>query len=83
MTELTDTDVEIIHKLSKNKYIRDKIIDSIAPSIWGHRHIKTSLAYVMMGAFPKRSEGGHTIRGDLNFLILGKAVKEKQKNIEI
>lgn len=74
LTEITDQDLEIIHRLSKNKYIREKIIDSIAPSIWGHRHIKTGLAYAMLGGVPRHSNDGHSIRGDINFLILGRII---------
>lgn len=68
---LTETDLEIFEKLSRNPLIREKIIDSIAPSIWGHRHIKTGLAYAMLGGVNRTTQGGHSIRGDINVLLLG------------
>lgn len=71
MNELTEEDLQIIHRLSKNKHIREKIIDSIAPSLWGHRLIKTGLAYAMFGGVQRFTSGNHLIRGDINFLILG------------
>lgn len=71
MNEMTEEDLQIIHRLSKNKHIREKIIDSIAPSLYGHRLIKTGLAYSMFGGVQRFTSGNHLIRGDINFLILG------------
>jgi DNA replication licensing factor MCM2 len=72
INEMSEEDIEIIHRLSQNKHIREKIIDSIAPSLWGHRLIKTGLAYAMFGGVERVTTGNHVIRGDINFLILGK-----------
>eukprot|EP00923_Selenidium_pygospionis_P001277 GHVN01001927.1.p2 GENE.GHVN01001927.1~~GHVN01001927.1.p2 ORF type:complete len:972 (-),score=132.09 GHVN01001927.1:14507-17422(-) len=72
MQSMTDQDIDVIKRLARNRNIRDKVIDSIAPSIWGHRHIKTAIAYSMFGGERKQSaEKGHTIRGDINVLIVG------------
>jgi len=68
---LTDEDEKAIRALSKDKDVIDKIIDSIAPSIYGHRDIKTAVACSLFGGVPKNINGKHNIRGDINVLLLG------------
>ena len=68
---LTDEDKIEIRNLAKNPSIGKIIIDSIAPSIYGHRFIKTALALSMFGGVPKDVGGKHKIRGDINVLVLG------------
>eukprot|EP00966_Prymnesium_polylepis_P156296 3610887-Prymnesium_polylepis.1 len=68
---LTDEDKKAIHKLSKDPALFQKLISSIAPSIWGHEDIKTSLALSMFGGVGKDVHGKHRIRGDINVLLLG------------
>ncbi|KAL1506921.1 hypothetical protein AB1Y20_007785 [Prymnesium parvum] len=68
---LTDEDKKEIIKLSKDPALSQKIISSIAPSIWGHEDIKTCLALSMFGGVGKDVNGKHRIRGDINVLLLG------------
>ncbi|TPX51574.1 hypothetical protein SeMB42_g01863 [Synchytrium endobioticum] len=70
-TRLTEDDVKHIRDLAKNDRIRQRIIKSIAPSIFGHEDIKTSLALAMFGGVAKNPGGKHRIRGDINVLVLG------------
>ncbi|CAE7542095.1 MCM2, partial [Symbiodinium microadriaticum] len=53
--------------------IVDRIIKSIAPSIYGHKHIKTAVALALFGGCAKEggSKGTHRVRGDINVLLLG------------
>ena len=68
---LTDEDKIEIRNLAKNPNIGQLIIESIAPSIYGHKFIKTALALSMFGGVPKDVGGKHKIRGDINVLVLG------------
>jgi len=68
---LTDEDKKEILKLSKDPALEQKIIQSIAPSIWGHDDLKTSIALSMFGGVAKDVNGKHRIRGDINVLLLG------------
>ncbi|ANZ76184.1 BA75_03085T0 [Komagataella pastoris] len=67
----TDEDESQIVQLSKQKGIVDKIIGSMAPSIYGHRDIKAAIACSLFGGVPKDINGKHSIRGDINVLLLG------------
>lgn len=68
---LTDEDEKAIRALSKDPEVIDKVIDSMAPNIYGHRDIKTAVACSLFGGVPKNINGKHNIRGDINVLLLG------------
>ncbi|CAI5989166.1 unnamed protein product [Closterium sp. NIES-65] len=68
---LTDEDKEEIMRLSRDPRIAERIIKSIAPSIYGHENVKTSLALAMFGGQEKNAGGKHRLRGDINALLLG------------
>ncbi|TYK10676.1 DNA replication licensing factor MCM2 [Cucumis melo var. makuwa] len=69
--KITQEDKEEIEKLAKDPRIGERIIKSIAPSIYGHEDIKTAIALAMFGGQEKNVEGKHRLRGDINVLLLG------------
>lgn len=70
MTEITPSDRMAIIELSRNPNIFEMVVNSIAPSIYGHPTIKTALALALFGGTP--IEGGtHRVRGDINVLLVG------------
>ena len=71
VANLTEADKAEILELAKDPKIGDRIVDSIAPSIHGHRHVKMALAMSLFGAVPKNISDKHRIRGDINVLLLG------------
>lgn len=68
---LTDDDVAKIKSLATDEGIGQKIIRSIAPSIYGHEDIKTAIALAMFGGVAKNPGDKHRVRGDINILALG------------
>ncbi|KAI9665288.1 MAG: MCM DNA helicase complex subunit [Trizodia sp. TS-e1964] len=68
---LTEEDERQIRTLSRDPQIVDKIIQSIAPSIYGHTDIKTAVALSLFGGVSKEAQGKLNIRGDINVLLLG------------
>lgn len=68
---VTDEEQEQILELAKHPNIRDMIIESMAPSIYGMKHVKTAIAMSMMGGQRKMASGKHRIRGDINTLVVG------------
>lgn len=68
---LTEEDEQEIRALSRDPQIIDKIVNSIAPSIYGHTDIKTAVALSLFGGVAKIAKGSHHVRGDINVLLLG------------
>jgi DNA replication licensing factor MCM2 len=68
---LTEDDERKIRALSRDPKIVDKIVHSMAPSIYGHDDIKTAVALSLFGGVAKVAQGKHNIRGDINVLLLG------------
>lgn len=68
---LTEEDERQIRALSRDPEIVDKIIRSIAPSIYGHLDVKTAVALSLFGGVRKETQGKMSIRGDINVLLLG------------
>jgi len=59
-----------ILKLAKDPTIHNKIIRSLAPSVYGYEHIKEAIMYLLFGGTGKHFPD-ITIRGDLNVLMVG------------
>ncbi|KAJ2706188.1 MCM DNA helicase complex subunit [Coemansia sp. IMI 203386] len=68
---LTEDDRRVIRSLGRDFSIGRRIVRSIAPSIYGHEHIKTALALALFGGVPKDIGGKLRTRGDINVLMLG------------
>ncbi|KAJ1935298.1 MCM DNA helicase complex subunit, partial [Linderina macrospora] len=63
---LTEEDKRAIRSLARDENIGKRIVKSIAPSIYGHEHIKTGLALSLFGGVPKDIGGKLRTRGDIN-----------------
>jgi len=59
-----------ILELAKDPWIHRKIMNSIAPSIYGYDHVKEAIMYLLFGGVPKILPD-ITIRGELNTLLIG------------
>ena len=68
---LSESDRRRIMELGRDPNIGDRIIRSMAPSIYGHRHVKTAIAMSLFSGVPKNINDKHRIRGDINVLLLG------------
>jgi DNA replication licensing factor MCM3 len=68
---ITDTDVRNINKLSKKKDVFKLLSQSLAPSIYGHDHIKQAILLMLLGGMEKNLDNGTHLRGDINILMVG------------
>jgi len=69
---LSEEDKRIIRELSQDPAIGQKIMRSIAPSIYGHEHVKMAVALSLFGGCAKQGGNNtHRVRGDINVLLLG------------
>jgi len=67
---ITPEEEKQIRELSKDPEIHNKIIHSLAPSVYGYEHIKEAIMYLLFGGTAKHFPD-ITIRGNLNVLMLG------------
>jgi DNA replication licensing factor MCM2 len=70
-SSLTEADLAKIMELSRDPKIGERIVQSMAPSIFGHDNCKMALAMALFGGVPKNINDKHRIRGDCNVLLLG------------
>jgi len=69
--EITAAEEIKIQELGKDLFIAQKVVNSIAPSIFGYDHIKEALALLLFGGVTKYLPDNTTIRGDPNILMIG------------
>ena len=60
-----------IKKLAKDPALMKKIVNSMAPSIYGHEKIKEALALQLAGGERKKRNDGIITRGDIHVLLVG------------
>lgn len=72
-TELTidPEELEKIKELSRDPKLTQKIVASMAPSIYGHEKIKEAVALQLMGGVRKIRQDGVITRGDIHILLVG------------
>jgi len=61
---------EKILAIAKDPEVHRKIMNSIAPSIYGYEHIKEAIMYLLFGGVPKTLPD-ITVRGEMNTLLIG------------
>jgi DNA replication licensing factor MCM3 len=68
---ITDTDIRNINRISKKKNVFELLSQSLAPSIFGHDHIKKAILLMLLSGQEKNLENGTHLRGDINILMVG------------
>ena len=70
--EISETEEQQIKELSKDPSLHKKIIDSVAPSIYGYNEIKEAIALQLFGGRQgKVLPEGTIARGDMHLLLIG------------
>ncbi len=69
--ELSEEDKEAIEEAAKDEKVFNRIIDSIAPTLFGLREEKMGLALQLFGGVRKKMPDGQKIRGDIHILLVG------------
>ena len=69
--EINEEDEEAIKELAADPKILDKVVASIAPSVWGYKEIKEALALQLFGGIKKMRSDGTWTRGDIHVLLVG------------
>ncbi|MAG20407.1 hypothetical protein CL618_03170 [archaeon] len=69
--DISEEDEEEIKELAKDPRINERLLKSIAPSIYGHNDIKEALILQLVGGVQKEREDGIKTRGDMHILLIG------------
>ncbi|MBS3760584.1 MAG: helix-turn-helix domain-containing protein [Halodesulfurarchaeum sp.] len=69
--EITDAEREEIIRLSEEPDVYERIIDSIAPTIYGFEVAKLAIALQLFSGVTKHLPDGARIRGDVHILLVG------------
>lgn len=69
--ELTEHDIQQIKEEAKKPGIVQRIVNSIAPSIYGMNEVKRGIAMALFGGVPKELPDGTKIRGESHVLLIG------------
>lgn len=60
-----------IKKIAADPRVTEKLVSSIAPSIYGHDKIKEAIIYQLLGGVKKTRSDGGISRGDIHMLLVG------------
>ncbi|MCC6027892.1 MAG: minichromosome maintenance protein MCM [Archaeoglobus sp.] len=69
--EITEKDKEKILALARSDDIYERVVRTIAPSIYGYEDVKLAIALQLFGGVPKKLPDGTEIRGDIHILLVG------------
>ncbi len=69
--DIDEEDERAIKELAADPDLMDKMVRSIAPSIWGHSDVKQALALQLFGGVQKSRSDGTMMRGDIHVLLVG------------
>jgi len=69
--ELTEDDIAKIKKTANDPRIYEKLVNSVAPTIFGNEKIKEAIAIQLFGGVRKERADGTAVRGDLHILLVG------------
>lgn len=69
--DIDEEELKEIQKLAKDPRVYERLISSIAPSIYGHERVKEAILLQIMGGVKKIREDGTRSRGDIHMLLVG------------
>ena len=71
LTSLSDAEVLQLKEMVKDEHIYDKLVNSIAPAVFGHGVIRKGILLQLLGGVHKQTVDGINLRGDINICIVG------------
>ena len=69
--EINPDEERQIRQLSKNPKVYEMLVNSLAPSIYGHDKVKEALVLQLFGGVQKVRKDGMITRGDIHILLMG------------
>ncbi|KAF2143843.1 uncharacterized protein K452DRAFT_268279 [Aplosporella prunicola CBS 121167] len=71
LATLTPSEIEDLRNMVHKPNIFMRLVDSIAPMVYGHQVIKKGLLLQLMGGVSKVTPEGMALRGDINICVVG------------
>jgi DNA replication licensing factor MCM6 len=71
LNRLTDSEKNELKGMLEDPHIYSKLVNSIAPAVYGHEIIKKGVLLQLLGGVHKRTIDGINLRGDINVCIVG------------
>ncbi|RQG89149.1 AAA family ATPase [Natrarchaeobius halalkaliphilus] len=69
--DITDEDKKQIYEISNQESVYERMVGSIAPSIYGYEQEKLAMILQLFSGVTKQLPDGSRIRGDLHMLLIG------------
>lgn len=77
LEQLLELDIRAINQLAQRPDVFDTLAQLLAPSIYGHDHIKKAVLLMLLGGVEKNLPNGGHVRGDINVLMVGDPLTAK------
>ncbi|KAJ7969377.1 DNA helicase [Quillaja saponaria] len=71
MLQFTAEELDEVQRMRNTPDFFNKLVDSVAPTIFGHQDIKRAILLMLMGGVHKFTHEGINLRGDINVCIVG------------
>lgn len=71
LDSLDQEEIEDLRRMIQSENLYLKLVQSIAPSIWGHESVKKGVLLQLLGGVHKITPEGIHLRGDINVCIVG------------
>lgn len=71
INSITDAEADELRKMVRDEHVYSKLVQSIAPAVFGHDVVKKGVLLQMLGGVHKKTIDGINLRGDINICIVG------------
>ncbi|KAH7919533.1 MCM-domain-containing protein [Leucogyrophana mollusca] len=71
LRSLTEPEFDELKSMIDSDHIYSRLVESIAPTVYGHEIVKKGLLLQLMGGVHKQTGEGMHLRGDINICIVG------------
>ena len=69
--QISKKEEKMIKEISEDQRVFDKLVNSLAPGIYGHDRVKEAILMLFLGGVQKHRSDGVKNRGDLHVLLIG------------
>ncbi|KAL5578374.1 hypothetical protein UlMin_020073 [Ulmus minor] len=69
--QFTEEEIDEVQRMRNTPDFFNKLVDSMAPTIFGHQDIKRAILLMLMGGVHKFTHEGINLRGDINVCVVG------------